>query len=167
MPSLSQQKATAIAEVERYAQFDLPPTVDRTLYIGEDVFDRYRRATIWTASTAYNYGDVILPTVRNGHRYRCTRAGISGATEPTWVLGVGYSLTEGASNPLLRWTEDGADYANVYDARLCLHEIWSAKTAAAASLYQLRMGGNYDHAQQQIYEHCRQMADRYAPLLVS
>lgn len=41
---------------------------------------------IWTPSTAYVVGDYVIPTEakRNGKFYKCTTAGTSGSTEPTW-----------------------------------------------------------------------------------
>lgn len=40
--------------------------------------------TAWAASTAYSVGDTAQPTTANGYYYRCTVAGTSGSTEPTW-----------------------------------------------------------------------------------
>lgn len=41
---------------------------------------------VWAPSTAYSTSDYILPTEakRNGRFYKCTTAGTSGTTEPTW-----------------------------------------------------------------------------------
>jgi hypothetical protein len=41
-------------------------------------------ADAWAASTAYTAGDTCKPTTENGYIYRCTVAGTSDATEPTW-----------------------------------------------------------------------------------
>src|ERR1700723_3613235 len=42
----------------------------------------------WLASTAYLVGEYVQPTATggNGHLYRCTVAGTTSATEPTWPL---------------------------------------------------------------------------------
>ena len=41
-------------------------------------------ASAWQVSTAYSVGDLVIPTVANGHYYKCSTAGSSDATEPTW-----------------------------------------------------------------------------------
>lgn len=49
----------------------------------------------WAASTAYTAGQTISPPSGNGHVYRCTVAGTSGATPPgTWPTD-GSSFTDG------------------------------------------------------------------------
>jgi hypothetical protein len=42
----------------------------------------------WTAGTAVSVGEVVSPTsvAGNGHLYRCTTAGTTGAVEPVWPL---------------------------------------------------------------------------------
>ena len=40
----------------------------------------------WKELTAYVVGDMVIPTTPNGNFYRCTGAGISGTTEPTWPV---------------------------------------------------------------------------------
>lgn len=42
-------------------------------------------ATTWATATAYAVGDIVRPTVGNGHLYMCIVAGTSHAsTQPTW-----------------------------------------------------------------------------------
>ena len=38
----------------------------------------------WEANKYYGVGNIIRPTVLNGHSYRCLAAGTSLGTEPTW-----------------------------------------------------------------------------------
>lgn len=45
---------------------------------------RRNTAAAWTALTAYGLGDWIVPSTANAHHYECTRAGTTGADEPTW-----------------------------------------------------------------------------------
>ena len=48
----------------------------------------YTAVTAWAASTAYSVGDIRRPTaaaVGSERVFRCTTAGTSGGTEPTWV----------------------------------------------------------------------------------
>jgi len=48
----------------------------------------------WAASTAYNVGDVVRPTSRNGFVYVCTAAGTSGSSEPSWPTTAGQTVTD-------------------------------------------------------------------------
>jgi hypothetical protein len=38
----------------------------------------------WEASTSYAEGDLVRPTTANEHYYKCTSAGTSNSSEPTW-----------------------------------------------------------------------------------
>jgi hypothetical protein len=61
----------------------------------------------WAANTAYMVGEVITPstgTTGNGHTYRCTTAGISGASQPAFPTGTGAIVTDGT----VTWTENTA-----------------------------------------------------------
>ncbi len=42
---------------------------------------------IWQPSTAYNVGDVVWAPSMNGYHARCTVAGITGTSVPTWTAG--------------------------------------------------------------------------------
>jgi hypothetical protein len=41
---------------------------------------------IWASSTAYVAGELVRPTVGNGHLYQCTVSGTTGTIEPVWPL---------------------------------------------------------------------------------
>ena len=50
--------------------------------------EKYTAVTAWAASTAYSIGDIRRPTaaaVGDERVFRCTTAGTSAGTEPTWV----------------------------------------------------------------------------------
>lgn len=49
----------------------------------------------WVTATAYALDDQVEPTVDNTYVYRCTTAGTSGGTEPTWPTVVGSTVTDG------------------------------------------------------------------------
>lgn len=49
----------------------------------------------WQATTAYDIGQTILPTVSNGFFFRAIARGTSGGSEPTWPLNVGGTVTDG------------------------------------------------------------------------
>jgi hypothetical protein len=65
----------------------------------------------WLANTAYQVGEVITPnigTTGNGHTYRCTTAGTSGANQPTFPTTSGGTVTDGT----VVWTENTATMAS-------------------------------------------------------
>lgn len=58
----------------------------------------------WAATTAYSLGDIVIPlATENGHRYRCTTAGTSSGSEPTWPTTQRGTVADGT----VTWTEDG------------------------------------------------------------
>lgn len=162
--TLTEQRNATKSAVKLFAQTEAEPTLaDTDAELGL-ILDQARRATIWTTATAYAVGAVILPTVRNGRRYKCVQAGTSAATEPEWSLAIGAQVGDGTGN--LVWREDGPDWENVYDLRQAIYLAWRAKAAKAANLYQINKGGHDNHAMQQIYDHCLAEARRWAPLQV-
>lgn len=72
-----------------------------TLYVG------LLTASQWTASTAYSAGAYVIPTTFNsisgeqGKIFKCTTAGTSGTTQPTWPTGEGATVTDNT----VTWTE--------------------------------------------------------------
>jgi len=48
----------------------------------------------WVASTAYSLGDYVLPTTPNGYYYKCTTAGTSDSSEPTWPATIGDTVND-------------------------------------------------------------------------
>lgn len=50
----------------------------------------------WTAVETYLVGELIAPTVPNGHLYRATTAGASGAAEPVWPTAAASTVVDGA-----------------------------------------------------------------------
>ena len=54
----------------------------------------------WAASHAYNIGDIIrplTPVANQAFVYRCTTAGTSTTTEPTWSSAVNNNTTTGGT----------------------------------------------------------------------
>ena len=61
----------------------------------------------WVTGTAYGLGAVIRPTAGNGHLYKCTTAGTSGASQPTWPTLPVATVTDGTAV----WTEASRPWA--------------------------------------------------------
>jgi prepilin-type N-terminal cleavage/methylation domain-containing protein len=68
----------------------------------ENITADYNNHTPWQASMSYSNDDIVIPTTKNGLRYRCTIAGTSAVSEPTWPTTAGGTVTDGG----VIWTED-------------------------------------------------------------
>ena len=62
----------------------------------------------WASGTSYSEGDIVIPSSRNGRRYRATNAGTSGSSEPTWPTTAGGTVTDNGVN----WEEYGGEHAD-------------------------------------------------------
>jgi hypothetical protein len=51
-------------------------------------------ADAWQADTAYSLNAYVLPTTKNGYRYKCTTAGTSDSSEPTWPTTIGATVND-------------------------------------------------------------------------
>jgi hypothetical protein len=51
----------------------------------------------WMASSTYASGAAIVPTTPNGYEYQCTKAGVTGTTEPVFPTAIGATVTDGAA----------------------------------------------------------------------
>jgi hypothetical protein len=76
---------------DRVLQASSNPGVDNVTLTPTDI------APSWDDLHAYTLGTLIKPTSPNGFIYKCTTAGISGASEPTWpVVGLGSTVADGS-----------------------------------------------------------------------
>ena len=78
--------------------------------------------TAWKASTSYTVDQLLPPTVPNGHIYKCTIAGTSGSTEPTWPI------TGTVTDGTVTWTENSlaSPYSNIFNATHTVEAILKA-----------------------------------------
>jgi len=63
----------------------------------------------WVGSTPYSEGDIVIPTVRNGYRYRAMNTGTSGSSGPSWPITGGGTVTD---NDIV-WEEYGGEHADI------------------------------------------------------
>lgn len=88
-------------------------------------------AYIWTPSTVWVLGDLILPTdsKTNGHFYRVTTAGTGAATEPAYPTGGGSTVACGTAV----FTESGATSTSVgTDVEVVIQQILDDNLGAGA-----------------------------------
>lgn len=48
----------------------------------------------WQSGFGYILNDLVRPITDNGRDYKCTRAGTSGGTEPSWTTGIGDTIDD-------------------------------------------------------------------------
>ena len=92
----------------------------------------------WTASTAFSVGDVRRPTVSYGTGlwFRCTTAGTSASSEPTWPTDIASTVTDGTCV----WTA----ISSVYD------ELLKLAPSAVIELFELRLDNSL-HGSSDVY----------------
>jgi hypothetical protein len=131
------------------------------------LLDGAKRAAIWTASTAFSIGDVVIPTTnnRNGHRYVCIAfdgSGVSSATtEPTWSSCRDATITDGN----ITWQEDGREF-DLWDLRRAAYDGWDMKMSKA-SPYEDFKQGDQSFSDSQLFEHCKKKRDSFVPVMVA
>lgn len=116
----------AFAEVKRVVQPDVDPvltygdgtTPDPTKEL-DSIILASARAMVWQASLAVKYGDIVVPTVGNGRRYRVVTAGTLGSTEPSSWPDYDYGSVESGTATL---EEDGRFVGSIYDVRAAIRE---------------------------------------------
>jgi len=64
--------------------------------------EEFYRETKWKALTTYVVGNIVRPVTPNRRSYKCTVAGESGSSEPTWPIAVGGTVADGA----VTWKEN-------------------------------------------------------------
>lgn len=109
----------------------------------------------WAATTAYAVGDTVIPSPRNGHYYKVTVAGTSGAAQPTFPtthLGTVVDAT-------VTWAEVTTTPA--YNLNRAAAEGWRWKAAKVANRYTMS-DATQRLNRSDLIKHCLLMAKQYA-----
>lgn len=105
-------------------------SVEPTLTSGtlQDILSECALVTVWTATTAYEYGDRVVPTTanRSGRVYRARISFTSGATEPTWpCVAPGVHVDDNSTSGA--WIDDGVAPVALWDIKRAERLIWERK----------------------------------------
>lgn len=92
------------------------------------VGQKLKEPAAWAGTHVYAVGDLVKPTVANGHWYLCVLAGTSG-TEPSWPTTVKGEVAEGTNKPT--WREFKAPTASALTVNL----LSGKKDDTAAALF--------------------------------
>ncbi len=142
---------------------DQYPFLDSTAL--QQLVDDHARWTVWTASTAYVYGDIIRPTVANGGLYKCIIPGTSDTTEPEFpqlAYNSLYTINDGSGD--LQWQDIGPANVERYDIRAAARQGWIRKASSITHLIDVK-DGQVDAKMAALREHCLDQAKRYSPMV--
>lgn len=156
----------AALELERLAQ----PSVCPTLTVDEQslILSQHQRARLWVASTVFQLGAIVVPTLanRNGHRYKAVEYTTTattqqtGATEPSWSTTRDSQVTDN----VIVWQEDGDDWnGNLWDMIAAAKQAWLLK-ASKASVTSDVVRGELDIKSSQLFDHCMRMSEQFSPV---
>ncbi len=157
--------ATARARLERMLQWNVAPALttaevdDLMLYARRPDALSYIAYDVWAASTLYPLNASRVPTVSNGYAYYVSTAGTSGATQPTWPVVSGSTVTDGT----VVWSLAGAyAWTPTWNLRAAAAEGWRWKAAKVAAQYDVAAGGGTRFTRSQQYKQCIEMARTFS-----
>lgn len=78
-----------------------------------------RTTASWAATTAKVINDLVVPTAGNGYYYKCTVAGTTAGTQPTWPTVIGNTVVDGT----VTWRCEGTKAATAYIKELYIASI--------------------------------------------
>ncbi|MGB0971938.1 MAG: hypothetical protein ACPGVG_13400 [Mycobacterium sp.] len=82
--------------------------------------NRFRAVPVWTALASFSLDDLVRPSTFAGRVYRCTVAGISGASEPTWSATVGNTTVDATAT----WTAEEGGISDA-DLEFTVNSLWN------------------------------------------
>lgn len=132
----------------------------------QQILAGWKCAEIWSASTAYDIGAVVIPMEanRNGHRFKLIKFTDmatdrkSAATEPSWTC---YRDSYFTDNHIV-WQEDGFDYNGIlWDFVGAWGEGWELKASKAVKATDVSDNQGVSGKWSQIYDHCALQASKY------
>lgn len=98
-------------------------------------------ATTWAATTAKIVGACVVPTVANGHYYKCTIAGTTDSSQPTWPT-TGGTVADGTAT----WLDMGTIILAASDVTIDYRIGMVMPKAGGAAVEGETLQVTYDHA---------------------
>jgi len=153
----------ALTKLGKMVDFEVDPTLSSD-ELGS-LLDEARLAALWDelgdedGDISPFVGLMIMPTVRNGHRYRLIRLtddGLPGEEEPDFPLSRDATISDGD----LVWQEDGKDYDLRWDFNRAACAGWTLKAGLAAQSYRAVVDGQ-QLDRNHVIDNCLAMASRY------
>ena len=140
-PALTTAEVDSCLRASKRASESYQTGVTTTLIV-ENEYPAVRRAVVppdqlveWAEATPYKVGAQVTPTVRNGHVYKATVAGTSGATEPVWPTTSGATITDGG----VTWQEAGvAQWVPTFQIAAGVVKAIRLKLAKLATAYDVQ-----------------------------
>ena len=88
---LNGSRLGALRTLLGYVQQEMRAETDGKIHIFKPIIST---STAWQASTAYSLNDTIVPTTGGVVEFKCTTAGTSDSSEPTWPTEVGDTVAD-------------------------------------------------------------------------
>ena len=161
-------QSDALAKLKRMVAATQDPTIDDDDLT--EILLRFRRAVVWSASTAFAVNDRVFSTAENGRYYICVTAGTTDDTEPDWP--VQFIPLRRQIQPITRivtvsdgtviWQDDGPANATPWDLGGAARSAWLEKAGMVAHLFDFKDDIKQVSLEQR-HKHCLDMAARYAP----
>jgi len=149
----------AIEQIAFDAQANIYPELDST-ELGR-IVDQCKDYDVWTASTAYAVGDVVISSINNGRMYRCVYGGTTGTTNPFPEAPV-YNSTGCVygDGTTMYWVDYGSASTDRWNVKKGASMAWRQKAGKVAHLLQVK-DGQQDLQLGNLHKQCLLMADRY------
>lgn len=133
-----------------------------------NLVDDNKIASVWSASTAFEIGDTVVPTAakRTGSKYRAIAfngEGVSsGTTEPNWSASRDSIFSDGN----ITWQEDGRQPRSLWDLEEAAYQGLLKKAAKTQTEFDY---GDADHKQSasQMHKMLLEQAERMKPVRVA
>jgi hypothetical protein len=94
----------------------------------------YSVHAVWHANTAYEEGDVVRPSPRNGHCYVCIGSGTSDSSSPSWPVARDAAVTDGTvvwreSNKIIDGTLTSENFDTERPSEIGVHAFYDSPAA--------------------------------------